>query len=181
MSFHTWLSTSFRLRLQVPLFVNWVTVGGGALLLVTLTIFSGCSPSHKQAFTTAEGRYLVYWSGDHPTRIYCTSTKIPGGNVTVEIQRRPKQKKVTINNKRQTIWSREVFLPGETRGSSAGVVYHEESQILSQDYVETQEWRVETNNVVIYREELYKDRGGRVVHEKFFGPLGAPLDRATGN
>ena len=147
-------------------------------LIIVLALGLGCSSRDKQTFSTPRANYTVYWTGRQPTRVECTGSDIPGGRVRIDIERGHKRKEVLINNEHGAIWSREILTPGQNRGSSLGVTFHEESQFNAPYFIQNQEWRFETNGMIIYREETQKHKSGQLYKETFFGPFGIELKRS---
>ena len=139
-------------------------------------VFVVCSCATKQKFSNADAHWTVVWSGDQVTRIACWSDKLPEGFLVVDISRGHDYKKVLINSEGHQVWSRNLFTrSAETSSGSGGIVFHGESTPQNAGRLETEEWKLETNGLPLYKEVRVKDENGLLKEQQFFGTFGVAL------
>ena len=149
-------------------------------VLVAMAL-QGCSTTTRQVFSNAHGRYVVDWCGKKVCRIEFKGAEVPDGRLRVTITRRRDYKKVQINGEHDAISGHEIMTPSEDRGSYAGDVGgYGESHYTDSERVSVQEWRLLTNQVVIYKEIIVEDADDKHLKRlDFFGPFNVPLEPPT--
>lgn len=144
-------------------------------IIVLVAQVCGCTA--RRSFSHGDDHYTVTWSANKVSRIECRSERLPGGVVVVRISRGHKEKKVLINDEKDSIWAKTVFKPCADIGSCAGIVFHEWGKHLGlEDYV-FREWKLEAQDVLVYRETLVSDEdSGALKRLEFLGPFGIKLE-----
>ena len=143
------------------------------VIIGSLICICGCATSLK--FSDENASYKVIWSEGQVSRIECWSDKIPDGFLLVDISRTHQSKTVFIKSKDNEVYGKEQFVRGADIGSYSGIIFYEESSLVNSDRVEIKEWRLEKNQLLIYKEIQINDENGALKRRQFFGPFGLEL------
>ena len=144
---------------------------------IIVLVIQVCGCATQQRFSDGDAHYTITWSGNKVRRIECRSEKLPDGFLVVNISRGRHYEKVLINDEKQKVWSREIFTARAVTGSSSGVVFDEGSNRVDSDRFKFKGWKLEKNNVPIYKEIIVIDEeSGHFKRLEFFGPFGVRLE-----
>jgi hypothetical protein len=138
--------------------------------LCAVIICQGCHKRIHQDFSNNDGAYKVDWQDGNVCVIQYKDKINPSHDLLINIMRSDNAKTVTINNKNEATWAKEILTPGADSGTDIGVVFHDEGSDP-----EIVEWRLEKDGFLIYKEQYSNDKFSRSTHVDFFGPGGVAL------
>lgn len=127
----------------------------------------------EQEAADANGCYRIKWCGGQVAAIDIRSQKVPEEHLVIRIIRGSKQQTIFINDKRHSVWSKDLFASGvhDAEGSVGDIRFQGGSERVENDVRDTKEWRLIKQNIVLYREIKLCDERGHVKQQTFYGPF----------